>query len=584
MNEDSPSSLRTQCIVIKDHKVADVGTIERVRQTWGDRNTFGNGGIQIVWLRKGETVLPGLIDAHAHVLQYGEAQTSVNLVGATSMKEVRERIAQFIESSTSLKADKTRFILGLGWDQTKFSDVSKGQFPTAADLDVDPRLRGRPITLKRIDVHALWVSEKILQLLPLSLPSTIPGGSIIRYPDTENPTGVFLDNAMSLVTSVVPPWSDESRLEYLRVTSRHMLQHGLTSVHDAALTLADVDFLKRIDQEDQLPIRIWGMLSCENPLNHFCGDDPRSALYDGPKFNLRAVKLFIDGALGSWGSAMHEPYSDKPDSKGILICDEHELNEVVGKWVERGYQVNSHGIGDLANTLILKAYDRVLSNSSLPSYSRASTNSEDWTLRNPLRLRIEHAQILRVEDIEWMGRLGVVASFQPTHATSDMDYVETRIGPDRVQGAYAWRKIISSGAPYALGSDFPVESVDPFLGLYASITRKYSPKAGLNLTGSPMGPHEGWYERERLTPLEALRGFTSNAAKVSFQDGRVGSLRTGFEADFVVVRDGDVFELGTRPPGETVEAMDERERRLGTIGDRVKATIIGGRVMYGRLG
>ncbi|GAA5992955.1 hypothetical protein JCM5350_003058 [Sporobolomyces pararoseus] len=576
MNESNSSTLRTQCLVVQNHKITGVGSIEEVREKWGDRETLGNDGIKIVWLRKGETVLPGLIDAHAHVLQYGEAQTSVNLVGSTSMKEVRDRIAQFIDASPTLKADKSQFILGLGWDQTKFSDVEEGRFPTAADLDSDSRLKGRPITLKRIDVHALWISERILKLLPPSLPDSIPGGSIVRYPGSNAPTGVFLDNAMTLVNSVVPPWNDQRRLEYLKATSRQMLKHGLTSVHDAALTLSDVDFLKKVDEEDMLPIRIWGMLSCENPLNSFCGDDKRSEIYEGNKFNLRAVKLFIDGALGSWGSAMHEPYSDKPESKGILICGEAELNDVVRK----GYQVNSHGIGDLANTLILKAYDQVLSNSSLPSYSR-SPDSSDWTVRNPLRLRVEHAQILRVEDIEWMGKLGIVASFQPTHATSDMDYVESRIGPERVRGAYAWRKIISSGAPYALGSDFPVESVDPFLGLYASITRKYSPASPR--TGSPHSTDRGWYEEESMTPLEALRGFTSNAAKVSFQENRVGILKEGMDADFIVVRDGDVLKLGEKKEGETQNETREREKRLGTMGERVKATVVGGRVMYGRL-
>ncbi|GAA5844752.1 hypothetical protein JCM3766R1_005265 [Sporobolomyces carnicolor] len=580
MDERSPSSLRTQCIVVKHNKVAGLGTLDEIRERWGDRDTVGNDGIRIIFLRKDDTILPGLIDAHAHVLQFGEAQTSVNLVGSTSIEEVRDRIAQFIKASPALQADKSQFILGLGWDQTKFTDVSDGAFPTAADLDADPRLRGRPITLKRVDVHALWVSEAILDLLPASLPESIPGGFIIRR--DVKPTGVFLDNAMSLVTSVVPPWTDQRRLEYLRATSREMLKHGLTSVHDAALTLSDVAFLRKIDKDDMLPIRIWGMLSCENPLNSFCGDDERAQIYEGNKFDLRAVKLFIDGALGSWGSAMHEPYSDKPESKGILICGREELNEVVRKWVERGYQVNSHGIGDLANTLILEAYDRVLSNASLPSYSATSgRESAHWTSRNPLRLRIEHAQILRVSDIEWMGRLGVVASFQPTHATSDMPYVETRIGKERTEGAYAWRKILSSGAPYALGSDFPVESVDPFLGLYAAITRKYSP--GSSKTGSPHGAHRGWYEEEAMTPLEALRGFTSSAAMAGFQEDRVGILREGMEADFIVVRDGDVLKLGEKRAGESDQETSERERRLGTMAARVKATVVGGRVMYGRL-
>ncbi|GAA5942541.1 amidohydrolase [Sporobolomyces koalae] len=570
----NPHEFRTQCLVVSDSKIVATGTIDDIREQFGDKDTFGNDGIRIRWLNPRETVLPGLIDAHAHMLQYGESQSAVNLVGATSMAEVRERIARFIDNSPALAANTSRFILGLGWDQTKFVDLPQGQgFPAAADLDVDPRLEGRPIYLKRIDVHALWVSTRILDLMPRSLPEVVPGGMIVRYPDTERPTGIFLDNAMSLVTRVIPPWTDNLRLEYLKTTSRQMLKHGLTAVHDAALSLEDIRFLKELDREDLLPIRVYGMLSCENPLNSFCGDEPNSDKYLGNKFDLRAVKLFVDGALGSFGSAMHEPYSDNPDSKGILICPKDELDRVVKQWVAKGYQVNSHGIGDLANTLILEAYSSVLAN--------ASSESSDWTRRNPLRLRIEHAQILRVEDIQLMGKLGVVASFQPTHATSDMDYVESRIGPERVQGAYAWRKIIDSGAPYVLGSDFPVESVDPFYGIFAAITREYNPVLNPNRTGSPHGPDRAWFKDERLSAIEALQGFTTRAAQGAFWEHRVGQLRIGFEADFIVVEDGDVLELGQERTGETLADRRERHLRLATAGERVKATVVAGKLAYG---
>ncbi|GAA6058872.1 hypothetical protein JCM10212_002816 [Sporobolomyces blumeae] len=580
---------RTQCIVVQSGKIADTGSIEHVRMAWGDRETRGNGGIEIRWLRKGQTVLPGLIDAHAHVLQYGESQTSVDLVGATSVSEIRDRIAAFIEATPGLKSDKAKFILGLGWDQTKFTDTD-GEFPTAADLEKDPRLVGRPIYLKRIDVHALWVSPKILSLLPPALPDDVPGGKIVRLPSSQ-PSGVFLDNAMGLVTAVIPPWSDTDRLQFLRATSRSMLKYGMTAVMDASLSLRDIAFLKSLDKEGKLPVRIMGMLSCENPLNRFCGNDLGSEMYMGDRFQMRSVKLFVDGALGSWGAAMHEPYSDNPDTNGILICEKEELNRVVEQWVSRGYQVNSHGIGDRANTLILEAYERVLSNASLPSsplhpsnsrsHSSSSTSLDAaaWAEKNPLRLRIEHAQILRVEDIGWMGDMGVVASFQPTHATSDMGYVEKRIGPERVRGAYAWRKIVASNAPWCLGSDFPVEHPDPFLGLYASVTRKDRNPA----LGSPSGRDVGWYEQERLLPYEALQGFTVHAARAGFMDDRIGKLDKGYEADFVVVDDGDVLTLGSAAEHETPDARLEREKRLVSIGERVVATVVGGRVLYGKL-
>ncbi|GAA5874352.1 hypothetical protein JCM1840_001357 [Sporobolomyces johnsonii] len=572
---DGAKELRVQCIVVAEGKIVGRGTVDEVRAKWGDRDTQGSvapqGGeaVKLFWLKRGETMLPGLIDAHAHVLAYGESKSAVDLVGTTSVAEVVDRIAAFIDRDPDLRTDRSRFILGLGWDQTKYDDT-KREFPTADDLDRDPRLKGRPIYLKRIDVHALWVSPAILAALPRSLPHTVPGGEIVRLP-TGEPSGIFLDNAMNYINAIVPPWTDQSRLSYLRIAARSMLSRGLTSVHDAALSLSDVSFFKSLDEEGRLPIRVYGMLACDEPgLAGWCGDEAGAERYEGDLFTLRAVKIFTDGALGSWGAAMHEPYSDAPDKRGILIVPENELKPLVLK--ASSWQVNVHGIGDRANTLILDAFEAALSNLSSSSSPSSSPASE----RNPLRLRIEHAQILREEDIARMGRLGVVASFQPTHATSDMGYAEQRLGSERIKGAYAWRSMIEAGAPYAVGSDFPVESVDPFLGIYAAVTRKWT-----GGRGSPHGPDEGWYSSERLTALEALRGFTTAAAYASFQEARVGSLSVGKEADFVVVRDGDVLELGEARMGETGEERRRREERLETVGERVRVTVVAGRVMHG---
>ncbi|CEQ42769.1 SPOSA6832_04616, partial [Sporobolomyces salmonicolor] len=617
---DGARELRVQCIVVAEGKIVGRGTVEEVRATWGDRDTRGSlapqGGeaVKLFWLKRGETILPGLIDAHAHLLAYGESKSAVDLIGATSVAEVVDRIAAFIDRDPDLRTDRNRFILGLGWDQTKYDDTER-KFPTAVnhcngtewrvwqhDLDRDPRLKGRPIYLKRIDVHALWVSPAILAALPSSLPHTVPGGEIIRLPNGAA-SGIFLDNAMNYINAIIPPWTDQNRIAYLRIAARSMLSRGLTSAHDAALSLSDVSFFKSLDKEGRLPVRVYGMLACDEPgLGGWCGDEEGAERYEGDRFTLRAVKIFTDGALGSWGAAMHEPYSDAPDKRGILILPEEELKPLVlkasvvfpllvcrikpvlmgfflgwgRKWVEK---VNVHGIGDRANTLILDAFEAALSNVSSSSSSLASK-------RNPLRLRVEHAQILRKEDIARMGRLEIVASFQPTHATSDMGYAEQRLGSERIKGAYAWRSMIEAGAPYAVGSDFPVESVDPFLGIYAAVTRKWT-----GGRGSPHGSDEGCqgplrltrpeFSSERLTPLEALRGFTTAAAYASFQESRVGSLSPGKEADFVVVRDGDVLELGEAKEGETSEERRRREERLETVGERVRATVVAGRVMHG---
>ncbi|TNY18930.1 amidohydrolase family-domain-containing protein [Rhodotorula diobovata] len=570
---DGGAHLRTQCIVVNEGVVVGRGSLKEIRSEWGDVETTGKGvgrggGVRIYFLRKGETLLPGLIDAHAHVLQQGESATAVDLVGATSVTEVVDRIARFIASDPALQADKSRFILGLGWDQTRYSDTA-GAFPTADDLERDPRLRGRPIYLKRIDVHALWVSRAVLALLPADLPLDVPGGEIVRSADGR-PTGVFLDNAMPFITAVIPPWTTSSRMQFLRATALSMLQHGLTSVHDAALTPADVRFLRKLDEQGRLPVRIYGFVGCE-PTNAWCGDDEGVERYEGDRFTVRAAKQFTDGALGSFGAAMHEPYSDAPSKKGFLITEEEELEPIIQKWIAKGFQVNSHGIGDRANTVVLDIYERALRNLTRADGRDPDSDDELRKTQKEVRFRVEHAQIMTQEDIKRMGRLGLIASFQPTHATSDMGYAEERLGPERIKGAYAWRSLLDAGAPYALGSDFPVESVNPFLGLYAATTRNWADKGREG--DSPHG-RGGWYPAERLTPLEALRGFTTSAAYASFAEHRVGVLSPGALADFIVVQ-GDPLDA----PAEGAPGREEWETRLREM--KVRSTVVGGRVMHG---
>ncbi|KAK4053623.1 hypothetical protein OIO90_003862 [Microbotryomycetes sp. JL221] len=528
---------RTECIVVEQGKVVSTGTLDEVRRQFGDEDTRGRvtGGVKIFYLKKGQTLIPGLIDAHAHVLQNGEAASAVDLVGSQSLQETIDRIARYIEADPSIQKDKSRFILGLGWDQTRWPVKV---FPTADDLENDSRLRGRPIYLKRIDVHALWVSQKIIDSIK-HIPDTVDGGLVVRLPSGK-PSGVFVDNAMSLPLTVIPKWTDEQRLKYLSATAREMLSHGLTSVHDAALSTADVAFLRRLDENDQMPVRIYGLLACD-PLNSYCGDQVEK--YDRKqRFALKAVKIFTDGALGSWGAAMHEDYSDKPGEKGIMISPEEHLQE----WIRKGFQVCSHAIGDRANTVVMDAYENATKN--------LSRSIKD------LRLRIEHAQIMTPADIARAGRLGAISSVQPTHCTSDMGYAEARLGPERIKGAYAWRSLQASGSPLALGSDFPVEKVSPFLGIYSAVSRKW-------LDGDSPHGRKGWYSAESLDRLTTLRGFTTDAAFAAFQEDQLGSLEVGKEADFVVL-DRD---LVTVPESEIPST-------------EVRATIVGGTLMYGRLG
>ncbi|KDE05903.1 hypothetical protein MVLG_03716 [Microbotryum lychnidis-dioicae p1A1 Lamole] len=525
------------CVVVRNGKIIDTGDLAHIKEVYGDEQMVGkDSGIKVYRLRKGQMLLPGLTDAHAHVLQNGESATAVHLVGSTSVQDVIERIASFIEKDDELRKDHSRFILGLGWDQTKWSG---GEFPTSDDLERDPRLAGRPIHLKRIDVHALWVSQTILDRMG-SLPEHVTGGLVVRASDG-SPTGIFLDNAMALVAAIIPPWTDKDRLRFLTSTAREMLDLGLTSVHDASLSLSDINFLRKIDQEGRLPIRIYGMVSCE-PLNSYCGE--KVTKYKGEKFEVRAVKIFTDGALGSWGAAMKEDYSDRKGEKGILISPEEKIGPLIKKWIDKGFQVNSHVIGDHAAEIILDAYEK---------YAPADVSPRD------LRLRLEHAQILSQDDIARTGRLGIISSVQPTHATSDMSYAEKRIGSERIKGAYAWASLKAAGSPIALGSDFPVEKVNPMLGIYAATTRKW-------INGDSPHGTDGWYPSERLSMLDTLRGFTTGAAYAAFQEDQLGSVEKGKEADFTIL-DRDLFEV------EDFEIPEVK----------VVATIVGGRLFAGKV-
>jgi len=428
----------------------------------------------------------------------------------------------------------------MGWDQTKWDT---GKFPKASDLEADPILKNRPIVLARVDVHAYWVSPTVLTLLG-DLPIEVPGGLIVRdEEDGSKPTGVFLDNAMDLVLKVIPPWTDNDRLDYLRATVQEMLKWGMTRVHDASSELADLEFFKKLDKRGLLPIRIYAMVAC-NPRDSFCGDGVER--YDGKMLSIRSVKLFADGALGSWGAAMIEDYSDRPGERGILRSDPAVFEPLIRKWIEKGFQVNSHAIGDYANQVIMDAYERVLE----PSLNETNPNEN-------LRLRIEHAQILAPTDIDRMANLGVIASVQPTHATSDMGYAETRIGSERLQGAYAWRTLLKRGVRLALGSDFPVEKVGVWFGFHAAVTRTREDGS------SPSGPG-GWIPQERLTRSEALFGFTD--AYSSFQESQLGTLEIGRIADFAIL-DRDVMDEGV----------------VDILSARAVATVVDGKVLYGSL-
>ncbi|KAH8831012.1 amidohydrolase family-domain-containing protein [Flagelloscypha sp. PMI_526] len=492
----------------------------------------------IRWVPNGSVILPGLTDAHAHIIQAGFTM-DLPLVGATSVSDVVKLIRNYILSDGDLFMDKSRWIVGMGWDQTKWPGK---KFPSAADLDSDPILKGRPIVLYRIDFHASWVSPTVLtQITPL--PSSVPGGQILRDSETGNPTGILLDNAMSLVP--IPETSDERREVYLKRALDKAISFGLTSIHDADVSLADFEFFKNKAKLGKLPLRIYGMPHNDSA-EYWGGDFERFESEDG-KFKVRGIKLYGDGALGSWGAALLAPYEDKEGEVGIMKLEKEELRHLIWKFWKDGWQVNTHCIGDRANKVVLDVYEELI--------EKEGVDVREW------RPRIEHAQIFAPEDLKRIAKLGVIASVQPTHATSDMWYAETRLGPERIKGAYAYQTLLQASPMNVLplGSDFPVEEINPLFGFYAAVTR-LSPEGK-----SPHGP-SGWYPNEALTREQALKGMTLDAAYAAFSENELGSLSVGKKADFVVL-DRDIMTV-------------PKEQILKT---KVRATVVEGQVVYGNI-
>ncbi|KAG8215284.1 amidohydrolase family-domain-containing protein [Butyriboletus roseoflavus] len=540
-----------ECIVVSNTSIADVGNLVDIKARWHRRHTLTN--LQIPWplnfwqpslpisfLEQDSIIVPGLTDAHAHVLQYGAAM-NLDLTGCKSKREVLQRVVHYIKSHSDILADPSRWIVGMGWDQNLWSNP---QYPTADDFDSESLLRGRRIYLNRVDVHAAWVSHRVLQLMG-ELPNEVDGGIIIRD-SSGKPTGIFVDAAMAIVP--VPAQTKAQLRDYFDRTVRDAHAVGLTSIHDAATEPHEIQFYQEYASSRKLPLRLYLMGHIES--DEYWGKNVTRLTDYGiaERLNLRSVKLFTDGALGSFGAALLEPYSDNPSTDGLMRVQPQTLSALVKQFWEDGWQVNIHCIGDRANHVVLDIFEDILSNSE----------HGNATERRP---RIEHAQIMTLDDIERIRRLQVIPSVQPTHATSDMWYAERRLGPARIRGAYAYQTMIQSFSPgvLPLGSDFPVEGINPLLGFYAAVSR---------LSPSGDSPHgsQGWYPSERLTRTQALKGMTLDAAYAAFAEDKLGSLSIGKKADFVVL-DRDVM---TVPVSEI-------------LATKVKATAIDGEVVYGNL-
>jgi predicted amidohydrolase YtcJ len=506
--------LEASSIIIRDGRIAWIGG-ESALPAWAeDGETIDASGM---------TVLPGLVDAHAHIAGLGAALDTVDLVGASSYEEVISRILDDVSDKPS-----GEWILGRGWDQ---NDWPVKEFPDAATLD--RAVGNRPVWVVRIDGHAGLASSAAMKAARITTQTPDPqGGKILRNADG-SPTGVFIDTAMGLVDRVIPPPSRQVRRARIVEAARNIAARGLTAVHDAGVDQDTIQLMRELIDAGQLPIRVYAMLSDDSELLEYWFQ--RGPLVDyGNHLTVRSVKLYADGALGSRGAALLAPYSDDPSNSGLLIASTAHVASRSEAASAAGFQVGTHAIGDRAVRNVIDAY-------------------ETAGIRPEQRFRIEHLQVVAPDDFSRLSGLGIISSMQPTHATSDMPWAEDRLGADRVRGAYAWRTVLDAGSRLALGSDFPVEQVDPFLGIYAAVTRQ-------DLEGSPAG---GWFSDQQLTLEEAIRGFTLDAAFAAFEEDRRGSIEVGKWADLTIVEP---------EPHEGAESM--------LPATKVRYTIVNGRLVH----
>ena len=454
---------------------------------------------------KGLTLLPGITDAHGHVSSLGYALLQIDLRGATSARQVSSLISKYAKEKPFLN-----WIQGRGWNQVLWPGQ---QYPTAPILD--ELVSDRPVWLERIDGHAGWANSKALALAGISA-NTIspPGGEIIRD-QNGNPTGILIDNAMALVNQIVPPPSDEEMAAALAVATSHLLSLGITSVHDAGVSARENDYYRQLANSGNLDVRLYGMISSTDPeLGRMLSAGPSNDPLD--LYSARSVKVYTDGALGSRGAALLEPYSDRASHSGLLLTSKEQLRAIFSLSIQAGFQVAIHAIGDKGNRIALDEVEH--------AYATIGGRK--------LRHRIEHSQVVALDDIPRFKSLDVIASMQPTHATSDMNMAEDRLGSDRLKGAYAWRSFLDQGSVLVSGSDFPIELANPFHGIHAAVTRQ-------NQFDEPYG---GWISKQAMTTEEAVRSFTIDAAWAAHQDKVLGGLTEGKWADFILL-DQDLFAI-----------------------------------------
>ncbi|WP_224490841.1 amidohydrolase [Robertkochia flava] len=504
-------SLQSQAsaFVVADGRFLDVGSSDDILERFRAKEVVDAGG---------KTIVPGFIDAHCHFYNLGLNQLRVDLNVTQSYEEVLQRVVAFQEEKN------VPFILGRGWDQ---NDWALKAFPHKERLD--ELFPETPVILERVDGHAYLVNQRALDMAGINSATQVEGGAIIQ--ENGELTGVLIDNPMAMIDAIIPDYDKSTKIDALKAAQQICFDYGLTTVNDAGLNRETISLIDSLQKSGDLDMRVYAMISNN-------AEDVDYYLEQGvlktEKLHVGSVKVYADGALGSRGAAMKAPYSDHEGHFGAMVTPVADIEALASKLAASRFQMNTHAIGDSANVAVLRAYDKVLNDG------------------DDRRWKIEHAQIVDLEDMHYFSR-NIIPSVQPTHATSDMYWAEDRVGAERMKGAYANRKLLEESGMVALGTDFPVEQVSPFLTFYAAVARK-------DLQGYPEG---GFQPEDALTREETLKGMTLWAAWSNFEETEKGSIEPGKFADFIVL-DKNIMEV----PLEEVPGIQVLQTWLG--GKKVK--------------
>jgi len=518
---EDPARPGARAVAVRGDTIAAVGTDDDIVKLAGPKT-------RRIDLR-GAMVVPGLIDAHGHVRSFGEELANLDLHGVASIEEVARRVRE-----RDAVLPPGAWITGHGWDQNLWPGK---KFPDHRPLtEAAP---GRPVWLRRVDGHASWANRKAMEVAGVTRRTPEPSGGKIERDARGDPTGVFVDNAQDLVKKARPAPTREQIKEWLRLSLQRLAAGGLTEIHDASVDPEDVDAYRELADEGNLPLRVYLMWNgIGKALIEPLVERPIFVNYRN-RLTLRAVKLMVDGAMGSRGAVFQEDYSDDKGNRGLFVTEPDELERRAELAMRKGYQVCTHAIGDRGIRLTIDVYEKAL----------AAVKPTDP------RPRIEHLQCVTPEDVARLKPLGIIASMQPSHATSDMYWAEDRVGPERGMGLYAWRWVLDSGVIIAAGSDFPVDPEKPLIGLHSAVTRQ-------DLKNWPAG---GWHPDQKMSFEEALRAYTRGAAYAAYEEDHKGRIAPGYWADLTVIGK-DLREI---PPEEIPNAG-------------IDFTIVGGSVVYER--